>query len=285
MIDRARKELAIVTCLYDLVKRGSPGHRTVDQLFGHSAFVLGLDRELVIFTEPELETEVRKRRGDRPTTIVTRPYEELLRSDRALGATLGERERNGSTTKVTPPYVQLTWAKFAMLEHAVELTSDRASHIGWIDVGITHVAKLPPRTVDIFADPSDAPRVHVLRIFSKVDVEAPDYWHDIRGHLAGGLFVGERSRMLDLAARFWSAVDRAIAMGLAPQEEGLLAYVVGQAPFDFSYSYGNYEDVLRNHDAPREGNAYCKWIVEEARTRGLPGVMGFAADGQAGGPA
>ncbi len=266
------KQLALVTCLYDLVKRGSAEHRTVDWALANADFVLKQDRELVIFTDPELEVELLTRRDGRRTKIIPVPYEKLLRSDRFAAAARGTLQHNARRSKVTAAYVQLMWAKYAMLEMALEISS--ASHLGWIDLGITHVGKPPPDGVDVFADPSDAPRVHVLRCFSKRDVDAPDYWHNVQGHLAGGLVVGSRGRMRDLAGSFWSAVDRAILMKLSPLDEGLLSYVVGQRASTFSYSYGDYEDILRNHDEVRGGEAHRSWIASDARARGLPEVMG-----------
>jgi predicted GH43/DUF377 family glycosyl hydrolase len=265
------KKLALVTCIYDLVKRGSAEHRTVDWMLANADFVLGLDRELVIFTDPELEAVLRARRGAGRTKIVPVPFEKLLRSDRLAAAERGALQHNARRTKVTPTYVQIMWAKYAMLEMALEITS--TSHLGWIDLGITHVAKLPPEGVDVFADPPDAPRVHVLRCFSKRDVDAPDYWQSVQGHLAGGLVVGARGRVRELIVNFWAAVDRATSMGFAPLDEGLLSYVVGQRPGDFSYSYGDYEDIVRNHDELRGGDAHRRWIAEDARARGLPDVM------------
>ena len=268
------KQLALVTCIYDLVPRGSVSHRTVDWMLDNADFVLGQSRELVIFTDPnpELEEKLRQRRGDLPTKIITLALEDLVRPDRAAAATVGALQINANRSKVTPAFVQLMWAKYAMLERAAAATD--ASHIGWIDFGITHVAKLPPDDVDVFADPSDKPRVHVLRVFTKGDVDKPDYWRSVHGHLAGGLVVGARDPMLALAADFWSAVDRAIAMGLSPLDEGLLSYVVAQRPHDFSYSYGDYEDILRNHDETRGGDAHLGWIGRDARSRGLSAKMG-----------
>ena len=271
------KQLALVTCVYDLVKRGSAAHRTVDWMLDNAAFVLGQDRELVIFTDPDpaLEAKLRDLRGDRPTKIVAVPLEALLRADRCVAAKSGALPLNGSATKDRPAYVQLTWSKFSMLEMALDATS--ASHVGWIDFSITHVAKLPPEGVDVFADPPDAPCVHVLRCFGKDDVDHSGYWRQVQGHLAAGLVVGARDRIRDLAADFWRATDRAISMGLSPLEEGLLSYVVGQRPGDFSYSYGDYKDILRNHDEPRGGDEHRRWIVSDARSRGLPEIMGGTA--------
>ena len=268
------KQLALVTCIYDLVPRGSASHRTIDWMLDNAGFVLGQSRELVIFTDPnpELVEKLRQRRGDLPTTILEVALEDLVRPDRAAAASQGALQINANRSKVTATFVQLMWAKYAMLERAAEATD--ASHLGWIDFGITHVGKLPPDDVDVFADPSDKPRVHVLRVFTKGDVDRPDYWRSVHGHLAGGLVVGAREPMLALAADFWRAVDRAIAMDLSPLDEGLLSYVVAQRPHDFSYSYGDYEDILRNHDEPRGGDAHLGWIGRDARSRGLSATMG-----------
>lgn len=269
------KKLAFVTCLYDLTKRGGATYRTVEGMLQNADFVLGLDRQLVIFTEPELEAEIFARRGNRPTAIITTPFEDLLGPDRASAALRGVLPHNANPSKDTRSYIQLMWARYAMLEVAFE--TSRASHFGWIDLSITHVAKLPPDGVDVFADPSDQVRVHVLRMFSKQDVDHPDYWRKRQGHLAGGLFAGSRESMRTLARDFWKALDHAISMGLAPLEEGLLSYVVGQRLEDFSYSYGDYEDILRNHDEPRGGEGHRRWIADDARSRGLPKTMTSSA--------
>jgi hypothetical protein len=95
-------KLALVTCVYDLVKRGSADHRTIDWMLANSDFVLDLDRELLIFTDPELEDRLRDRRGGRSTKIVPISFEKLLRSDRLVAAERGALQENARRTKVTP---------------------------------------------------------------------------------------------------------------------------------------------------------------------------------------
>lgn len=268
------KTLTFVTCLYDLVKRGSAQHRTVDWMLAKGAYVLELDCPLIIFTEPELEAEILRRRGGRPTQIVTAPFETLLGEARIVASVRGALQDNASRWKVTPVYVQLMWAKYAMLERALELA--QSSHLGWIDLGIAHVAKLPSVERNIFANPSDLPRVHVLRCFNKREVDHPGYWRNVQGHLAGGLIVGRCDHVRRLITDFFGAVQRAASLGLAPLDEGLLSYVVGQHPSTFSYSYGDYEDILRNHEEMLHGGTHCKWISEDAQLRGMSSKMELA---------
>lgn len=275
----ALNQLTFVTCLYDLVRRGSPLHRTVDWMFEHGSFVLGMDRPLIIFTDPDPEVEARLReaRGSRPTTIVPIAFEELLGYVYAEAAAKGTKQCNTNADKVTAPYIQLMWAKYAMLAYALGERAHVSTYfVGWIDLAIQHVAKLPPDGVDVFAFPTERPRVHALRCFTKAEVGAPDYWYYVRGDLAGGLVVGGRRSMAKLVDAFSAALDLAVARGLAPLDEGLLSYVVGQHPESFTYSYGDYEDILRNHDIQRGGARHCDWIRSDAQQRGLPGVMGDA---------
>lgn len=273
--------LTFVTCLYDLSKRGT-NHRSIDWMFANSEFVLSLDHELVIFTEPELAAEIRKRRDGRPTRILPVPFETLLSRPRAAGALCGHRQSNTTSTKVTATYIQLMWAKYAMLESALTLT--QPTHLAWIDVAITHVAKtIPGLAEEIFKQPSDLPQFHMLRYFDMTETIVPAYWYTLHGHLAGGLVVGEVGRMRDLIAAFWSAIDLAIANGLAPVDEAILSYLAAQQPDRYAFSYGDYCDILRNHDHVRGGLGHLLWQARDAKERGklthvatLKSVVGHA---------
>jgi hypothetical protein len=260
------RKLVLVTSLYDLTKRGSKQHRTVDWMLEHGAFVLGLPHELVIFTEPELADTLRASRKGLPTTIVTPPLEALVDSERTAAIFRGRIQHNATRAKVTPAYVQLMWAKYGMLSWALE--DEDTTHVGWIDFAITHVAKAPPEGVDIFAEPPELPRVHVLRYFDADDVSAPGYLDNVQGHLAGGLVVGGVQGMRRLCYEFWQAADRASARGQSPLDEGLLSEVVARDPKVYSYSYGDYCDILTNHDVIRGGREHLIWQINDAAKRG-----------------
>jgi len=258
-------ELTFVTCLYDLSKRGT-NHRSIDWLFANSGFVMSLEHELVIFTEPELEQEILKRRAGRPTRVQLIPFETLLTPARAEGARRGHRQSNTTASKVTATYVQLMWAKYAMLERA--LTLSQPTHLAWIDVGITHVAKTAPDlAAQIFEKPSALPKFHMLRYFDMTDTIIPSYWYTLHGHLAGGLVVGEVGRMRGLITAFWSAVDLAIENALAPVDEAILSYLAAQQPDRYAFSYGDYCDILRNHDRVRSGIGHLLWQARDAKER------------------
>lgn len=254
-----------VTCLYDLAKRGHASHRTIDWMFAHSQYVMELPHRLVMFCDEELETEVRKRRQDRPTIFVTSPthaspYEWVKDNfhDKISAATL---QSNARRQKVTPLYVMLMWAKYAMLREALrhpQLVDAEA--FGWIDCAITHVAKPAPYSVFEHVDPARI-HVHAMRLFDAKVVNRPDYWRSVHGHLSGGLAIGSRASMEWLTDKFFETAAQALDRGLAVLDEGILSYIAGTEPERFRLSYGDYEDILHNHDQIRGGHRHLRWML------------------------
>src|ERR1700730_680935 len=96
-----------VTCLYDLATRGHASHRTVDWLFAHSAYVMEMPHQLAVFCDPELATEVKKRRHDRPTVVFDCPLEDLSAHGHRSNIEKATLQENASKTKVAPAYVEL----------------------------------------------------------------------------------------------------------------------------------------------------------------------------------
>jgi len=262
------KQLGLVTCLYDLTRRGALGHRSVAWLLEHGGFAIDFPGDLFVFTESELAPVIADRRGPRPTVISTDRFEDALGADRCRAIAAGRIQGNARRDKVSAVYVQLMHAKYDLVARVVAQAPDRITHLGWIDLAVTHVAHPPPAGVDVFADPPDLPRVHMLRYFDRSDTAAPEYHHEVRGHLAGGLVVGERARIGRLCRAFRDTAGRALARGLAPLDEGILTEVVSRDPDGYSYSYGDYCDLLANHDQIRGGDAHLAWEAKDAIARG-----------------
>jgi len=293
----------LVTCLHDLQKRNVNQHRTVPWMLENGRAVLELPQELVIFTDPELAGLVADLRKDRPTRVVADcPLEELLDPEIRRQIEASRLQGNARREKVTHGYVELMWAKYAMLKHAMlypvhfktgteterESESEgRVDKVGWIDFAIAHVAKVPPDLAQILDEDGwlrEGPRIraHALRLFDDRDVCHPSYWENVQGHLAGGLVVGDRPSMWRLTDLFFEAAKKALGMGLAPLDEGVLSYVAGTHPDLFALSYGDYEDILRNHDRVRGGHQHLGWMLNDARERGksdrdLVAAIGSAA--------
>jgi hypothetical protein len=141
-----------------------------------------------------------------------------------------------------------------------------ASHFGWVDLGIVHVADTGgPASVEPFADPSDPVRMHMLRYFDTNSVQVPAYWQHLQQNIAGGFFVGSKPNMQHLVKAFWEGIDVALKHGYRPLELDILPYVALQEPDRFAFSYGDYQDIFRNHVRPRRNGTHVIWIMSSAR--------------------
>jgi len=265
-------KLTLVTSLFDLKLREESGRRSIDEYFHFGEFLFGLDQDIIFFCDPELSERIleERRKHDRSqrTRVVPIAFEGL---SIAKYLDLIKKSRpaiNLNQVKDTPNYTLLGWSKFEMIERAAALNPFGASHLGWIDFGIAHVAKLDDRTsTEPFANPPENVRMHMLRYFDENDVSSCDYWDYRRGHLAGGFFLGSVQNMLALSASFWTTAEMALANNYSPTEDCIMPVVAGRDRGRFSFSYGDYEDIFFNHVRVRRGGPHLLFQMVDAGNR------------------
>lgn len=267
-------KLTLVTCLYDLVRREGSAWRQIEDYFRFGEFVLGLDQDIVFFTDPDLAVRIQERRRslgyEHRTRIIPLPLEDLGCAKYLPQIRKARPGKNWSPQKETPSYALLTWSKLEMIERVAATDPFGSSHLGWIDFGLAHVAKTtPPASTEPFSNPSDAIRFHVLRYFGERTVQSADYWDYVQGHLAAGFFQGSKENMRELASSFWPVVETALANNYRPNEEGILPCIIARDPRKFSFSYGDYTDILLNHVKMRRGGEHLLWQMRDARERGV----------------
>jgi uncharacterized protein HtrL/YibB-like len=169
-------------------------------------------------------------------------------------------------SKDTVNYALLGWAKFELIERAITQDPFGASHFAWMDLGITHVVDTGgPASMEPFEDPSDRIKLHMLRYFGSGNVRIPEYWQHLQQNVAGGFFVGSKTNMRELVAAFWRGIDLALSHGCRPLELDILPYLVLQDPERFTFSYGDYPDIFRNHVRLRRNGHHLLWIMRAAR--------------------
>lgn len=137
--------LTLVTYLFDLARREPQTRRTTPQRYLELAeeFVLGIDRDLVVFADPELAEQIEARRSQRGlasrTRVVPMAFEDL-----PAFALLAEIESaraahplaHGNPDKDTPLFTALTWAKPELAARVARDDPFAGSHVGWIDIGL-----------------------------------------------------------------------------------------------------------------------------------------------------
>jgi len=265
-------KLTLITGLFDLQRREASGRRGIEEYFRCGEFTLGLDQDIIFFCDPELagriSNERRQRERSQRTHIVPIILENLSTAKYLEPIKQGRPASNLNIVKDTPGYTLVGWSKFELVERAAVLNPFGASHLGWIDFGIAHVTKLDDRaSIEPFANPPENVRMHMLRYFDETDVRSYDYWDYRRGHLAGGFFLGGIQGMLALSASFWTMAETALANKYSPTEDCIMPVIAAQQPGCFSFSYGDYEDVFRNHIRVRGGGQHLLFQMKDARGR------------------
>ncbi len=264
--------LTLVTSLFDLKRREASARRGIEDYFRVGEFLLGLDQDIIVFCDPELAERLWKDRCGRGyakrTHIAAVTFEALSTAKYSESIKRGRPAGNRNAVKDSAGYTVLGWSKFELIERAAALNPFGASHLAWIDFGIAHVAKLDDHTsVEPFANPPEKVRMHMLKYFDENDVREHAYWDFRRGHLAGGFFIGGVQDMLAFSAAFWPMAETALANEYSPTEDCVMPVIAGRQRNRFSFSYGDYEDVLRNHVRVRGGGPELLFQMKNASAR------------------
>jgi hypothetical protein len=262
----------LVTALFDLARReGGAARRTPADYLDAADFVLGIDRDLVVFVDPELRDPITERRdaaglGDR--TMIVAVDLERTKALRHLPAIREARRRHpllgSDPTKDTPLYTVLGWAKFDLVGRAMELEPE-ADHLAWIDLGL---AGRPDPCDDVFAAPRDHVTLLQMRGFRAADLADPSYFTHLHGHLAGGYISASRDNWTHLASSFRAAAEAALADGFAASDEQLLPHLVLADRDLFELRPGDYPAILANHLKLRTSGENLRFQMRSAREAG-----------------
>jgi hypothetical protein len=247
----------VVTSLFDLARREPGGTRpTVAQYLEWGEVLLALDTDLVCFTEPPIDTEIRARRENHRlagrTEIISRPLESLS-TYRLLAAATEARRRhpllNGSHDKDTPLYAILEWSKFEVLSTAMQVNPFSADHFIWADFGLAHVARTEHHLEDrVFTDTPDSVRLLQMRpLHTELVADRAHHLSYRRGHFAGGLISGRCDHLAQLCDAIERELLDALSEGFAPIDEQLLELAVARCPERFSFHHGDYADITENY--------------------------------------
>ncbi len=253
--------IVLVTALYDLARREpESGRRDPAFYFDKGEFVLSLDESLVVFTDPELEEPVRRRRQasglEHRTRTFPIPLEELplyRELPDIRRAASSHPIRNANPRKDTPLYTALGWSKVDFLEAAMAESPPGTTGFAWIDFGIAHVARTAHWREDLVFAPQPGPvRLLMMRNVTPAEVaDRGEYYASLRGHVAGGFLNGGREELSRFCRAFRAEAAAALDGEMAPLEEQVLGVLVAEQPELFEPYYGDYTHILENFARPR----------------------------------
>lgn len=271
--------LTLVTYLFDLARREPAIGRPAAESYLQRAeeFALGIDHDLVVFTDPEFADPIEASRRSRGLGTRTRVVPVLL-EDLASGALLPRIEAaraqhpltNGNPRKDTPIFTALTWAKSELAGRVALDDPFDGSHVGWIDIGMAY---RPHPGEDPFAHPSERVRLLSMRPLFEHEVAPRErYLESLRGHLAAGYVCGSRDNMAWLGRVFARLARETLDAGFAGSDEQLLPLLVAAHPERFEFHHGNYEDILANYLVPHGGAENLSFQLRVWRAEGTPGA-------------
>lgn len=270
--------LTLVTGFFDLTRREPDFHRRTPAFFFHyGEFLLDLDHDIVFFVDPELEVEIRERRGARGllgrTVVVPIPLEALPAWD-LLPSIRDAWSRNPPLKAVPgkdmPLYVAMLWSKVDLLERALALDPFRATHFAWIDMGLTHLARTEHYAEDgVFANPADRARLMMrYNVTLEQVADRKTHYGTVRGHVAGGYFSMGRAILPRVCDVFRDEALTCLSMGIAARDEPVFAAVALRHPELFEYHYGNYDCILENYVRIRGSAEWLLGLMRACREQG-----------------
>lgn len=243
--------LTWVTGFFDL--RGRGGNKSVETYLAQARNLLCQDQYMIIFIDPTLTgtlTTMRDGHMDK-TLIIPLEFEDLPFYAKFYERTVENLRRNpllnGNPTKDTPAYFVLNWSKISLVKRAIELNQFGATHFGWIDFGITHVAQ-PCPLQDIVEYGEDKIRLLCMRHTSRVEMADLRTYYSYRwGKIAGGLFTGSIANLTRMCTLFERKLEQTQSEGWAIMDEQLFSLIYHENEELFRPYYGDYETILLNY--------------------------------------
>lgn len=216
-------------------------------------FILKLENPLVVFVgDPDLVGKIGAIQPRARVHVV--PFENTYYFRHM--ATLETLQRdfrlsNGNVLHETPAYVVLNNNKHFFIEETCRLYPE-TTHLIWLDFGINHVAQMPLNSLCI--DPHPLEQIRQMCISPYVEREAPrDTFRHIWHHIAGGLFGGNKTNMLEYARLFRAKTEQIYLDGWWQIDEAIMTVVQRENPDLFDFYYGDYQGIVANlvDDVPR----------------------------------
>jgi|WetSurMetagenome_2_1015567.scaffolds.fasta_scaffold36776_2 hypothetical protein len=263
--ERDTSNWTLVTGYFDLTKKSDanaaiqarPAEHYIDQ---HGSSVLSLDKNLIVFCEPELKEKIWKMRPERlhaRTLVVSTSFEDFpltqYRSriiENRGGPACARDPRN------TASYYLFCMARYAMLKEAIDLNPFKSSHFAWINIciermgfnNLIHLDEALGLNRDKFS-------TCWIDYVSKETVEdLPRYFgpSGCRSCVAGctmcsGFFTGRSNYMRDVCDMLEAEFLRCLRLGFGHADEQLFPLVYYKNPELFDWYVGDYSEMITNY--------------------------------------
>lgn len=238
--------LTLVTMLFDVARRTGVCRRSIQEYLEQGKNTLGLDQDMVIYCDLELAEDIKKLRNPNARTEIIASLLEEVPQYKWIGHIKKYWPVEDKIGR-TPEEVVLLWSRPQLICDVATRNPFNSTHVGSIDIGITHIVPVDSIQPHIFNEQRDKVKFHILRYINKNIVDAPTYYCAPRGLLAGGYFVGPVENIKQLAFDFNKEIEYVLSTERVAVDEDLFARIIAHNPEKYLYSYGRYNDIFSNH--------------------------------------
>jgi len=253
----------LVTGYFDLTKapdandaiRARPASHYLDE---HSQSTLSLDKNLVVYCDPELEGKIWSMRPvwlHYRTRVVPMSFEDfpLTKCREKIIENRGGQSGCAADPRNTASYYLFCMARYAMLKQAIRDNPFGSTHFGWINIciermgfnNLVHLDEALGLNRDKFST------CWIDYIPENVVKDFPRYFGDggCKNCRAGctmcsGFFTGNERYMKEVCSRIEAAFVYCLAHGYGHADEQLVYY---QNPELFDWYVGDYQQMITNY--------------------------------------
>lgn len=248
------KKLTVVTGLFDLGRHeSSPERPSAEFYLKHGRDVLKLDCDMVVFVEPELVDAVKALDVDLTRKQIISCRLEDMPAYGLRGLIEEARHKHPIHTptpvKDTPLYAVFQRAKIQLLRRAADLNPFDASHLAWVDFGISKAVPMEhaQRTLD------QALTLDKLQLLVTGNLEAKPDWQAIRHNVMAGYIAGDYTSVQKFCDRVEDMADWLLTQGFAPHDETLLEAVAVASPESITRKFVSHHTRIFHDAAPLIG--------------------------------
>lgn len=256
----------IVTMLFNINT-----YRTIEWYLDHGKNgTLDIDYPMVIFTSSDIKDSIASIRKDKGLEHITTIVECKL-EDSYYYKDLEKIKKLQDSYKITnidpakdiPIYVVLNNSKNYFMEKAVLSNYYNTSHFVWMDFGINHTANNVKSYSTNLVNVPDKIRCMLISPYDGSPV--CDYFKLIRHNVAGTLFSGKSTNLLEYFKLYRETYDNVLEEEWYQLDEAIMGLMLYKYPDLFDVYVGDYQSLITNYT-----NFYdCFYIAQSVLQRYL----------------
>ena len=247
-----------VTGFFDIGRNTDEPHQKFENYFAWINSLLSININLYFFTTPQLYSHfVYTPRSNLIFKFCDPPSLNLLPFIKKTW----HKYITNNPAKDTAEFAAMTLGKFKLVEQAIEDNPFNTGHFGWIDAGLLKISSQPLLLSNL--SKFERIRVMLLNYISEGEIQDTNFVLQSRYKVAAGLFTGPTL----LFQRFIHEIFEIVNYDLENRcglEQEYMAIVYRKFPDLFEPYYGDFQDLIVNHNTYQTNHSFIQRIYQDA---------------------